>query len=218
MVPIGIGGSAGRHHRQTAPIRLLRLLPVAIAVSLLSACSTGATTTATSVMTAGGGGAGGDGGGSGLPVTSSPTTSPTTLPATTSPPTTAPPTTDVQAPYFGPYGVLKTMNMGGEILSGAVCDVRSPFQVGFETPTISWSMAFVPDAAQQGGSGTLSYAYSFPSLGESHDATGTYTMSVPDPTGVRHVALSSSDHVVFNGFDGNIPMSYKFDLVPATAC
>ena len=65
----------------------------------------------------------------------------------------------------------------------------------------------------------MTYAYSIPSAGESHSATGTYSLSGPDQDGTLHLAMSVSDHVIFKGFDGNIPNRYAFDLTATdTAC
>jgi hypothetical protein len=143
----------------------------------------------------GGGGAGGGGGGnggSGDQATPQPTAVPT-------------------QPSGPPYVVRKTENLGGETLTGIVCDTSRPFSVIVATPTVTFTEAFAPAGP---ASGSLSYAYAFPDLGESHDATGSYTISGPGPDNVLHLALTGHDHVVFNGFDGQVPVNYRFDLVP----
>jgi len=153
-------------------------------------------------------------------VSQPPTTPPpTTQPPTTPPATTEPSTTVAPAPaYNGPYEVKQIETLGDESISGTVCDVRQPFQVGAVTPKAAWAFAFVPSSAQDSTKGGVSYAYNIPSAGESHSATGTYTLSEAGPDGIRHVSLRVSDHVVFHGFDGPIPVRYRFDLVPAGAC
>jgi hypothetical protein len=117
----------------------------------------------------------------------------------------------------GPYAVKQIETLGGEVISGQVCSTSQPFGVAAHTSKAAWTFGFVP---HNGSSGAVSYAYSIPSAGESHQATGTYTLSAPETDGTLHLALSVSDHVVFKGFDGNIPVNYKFDLVPsgATGC
>jgi hypothetical protein len=114
----------------------------------------------------------------------------------------------------GPWVVRQTRHLGDETISGQVCSVTAPFNVTSVTSTITFTMAFVPTSPNQG---TYSYAYSFPSLGESHSATGSYTIGPPTANGALSLAMSGSDHVVFNGFDGNIPFNYGFDLVPSAA-
>src|SRR5439155_160620 len=82
------------------------------------------------------------------------------------------------------------------------------------TPTGTSGFVFIPQDAVHG---VVTYAYSIPSAGETHDAKGTYTISPPRPDGTLTLSLSVSDHVVFRGFDGHIPLNYRFDLVPAPA-
>ena len=116
-----------------------------------------------------------------------------------------------------PYVVKQIETLGGEVISGAVCNLTQPFSVLSVTPKVSFSFVFVP---QNSGSGKVSYSYSIQSAGETHDAAGTYKVSSVDNAGTLQVSLVVSDHVVFKGFDGNLPVSYKFDLVPsgATGC
>jgi hypothetical protein len=132
-------------------------------------------------------------------------------------PTSSEPDTSLpDTPDFGAYTVKQIETLGGESINGLVCDIRRPFTVNAATSKAAWAFLFTPTG--NGGTGTVSYAYSIPSAGESHVATGTYTVTDSDQTGTRHVELSVSDHVVFKGFDGNIPVQYKFDLVPAPTC
>lgn len=118
---------------------------------------------------------------------------------------------------FGAYTVKQIQTLGGESISGTACDVRTPFVVDAATDKVAWQFLFTPTGATT--KGTVTYAYTIPSAGESHDAKGTYLISAADPDGVRHLSLQVSDHVVFHGFDGKLPVSYKFDLVPlGTGC
>jgi hypothetical protein len=111
----------------------------------------------------------------------------------------------------GPYAVKQIETLGGESISGQVCSTSAPFGVAAHTSKVAWTFGFVPRSAT---AGAVSYAYSIPSAGESHQATGSYTISTPAADGILHVSLQVSDHVVFKGFDGKIPVRYKFDLVP----
>jgi hypothetical protein len=149
---------------------------------------------------AGGGGAGGAGAGASVAATPEPSATPTQL-----------------ADLGGPYAVKQVETLGGETISGTVCSTASPFSVAARTSKVAWTFGFVPRNAT---AGSVSYAYSIPSAGESHQATGTYTVSAPATDGTLHVSLQVSDHVVFKGFDGKIPVAYKFDLAPAggSAC
>jgi hypothetical protein len=116
-------------------------------------------------------------------------------------------------PLAGPYLVKQIETLGGEVISGVVCNLTQPFLVNSVTPRVSFVFVFVPLDAQHG---KVTYKYSIPSAGESHDAAGSYTTSPQSTDGTLLVSLTVSDHVVFKGFDGNIPNHYKFDLVPST--
>jgi hypothetical protein len=109
--------------------------------------------------------------------------------------------------------VKQIETLGGEAISGVVCSVSPPFSVNSVTPKVSFVFVFAPLDARHG---TVAYKYSIPSAGESHDATGNYTLSSAGTDGTLLLSLTVSDHVVFKGFDGNIPLRYKFDLVPST--
>jgi hypothetical protein len=115
----------------------------------------------------------------------------------------------------GPFTVKQTETLGGETLSGMVCDITKPFAVFAVAPAASWSFLFLPTTAE---GGAVSYAYSIPSAGESHNAAGTYTIGQPATDGTRVLTMAVRDHVVFKGFDGVIPVSYHFSLVPAVSC
>ena len=144
----------------------------------------------------GGGAGGGNAGGAASPgdtEAASPTESPTPL-----------------ADVGGPYLVKQIETLGGESISGVVCSTSSPFSVAAHTSKAAWTFVFVPRDASHG---SVSYRYSIASAGESHDARGTYAIAGAAPAGALQVSLVVSDHVVFHGFDGNIPNQYKFDLV-----
>jgi hypothetical protein len=115
------------------------------------------------------------------------------------------------SPSDGPYVVKQVETLGGEILSGYACKVTQPFNVTASAPRVTFVFNFAPLDGQHGN---VTYKYSIPSAGEMHDATGTYTLSPLDTDGTLQLSLAVSDHVVFKGFDGNIPNRYKFNLVP----
>jgi hypothetical protein len=150
----------------------------------------------------GGGSSGGSGGSSGggsgqaSPAPTVPTSSPTPTPG---------------GLPGAPYVVKQVETLGGEAISGIVCNQSRPFTVAARTSKVAWTFVFTPEGTT---AGKVSYAYSIPSAGESHRATGTYRISAPEHNGTLHLSLTVSDHVVFKGFDGNIPVHYKFDLVP----
>ena len=207
----------------------LRVIPFTVVLVALGGCgsssSSGATTIATTIATAttstptvptslSGASGGGNSGGGGTPASPP---APTPVPSIETVPTSSEPDTSLpDTPYFGAYTVTQIQTLGGESINGLVCDIRQPFGVNAATSKVAWVLLFTPTG--NGGTGNVSYAYSIPSAGENHDATGTYTVTDSDQAGTRHVDLSVSDHVVFKGFDGNIPVQYKFDLVPAAAC
>jgi hypothetical protein len=115
--------------------------------------------------------------------------------------------------YYGPYQVKQIETLGGESISGFVCNLTQPFTVLSTTPKVAFTFVFVPQDAQRG---KVTYTYSIPKAGESHNAAGTYTLALLDKAGTQQLSLTVSDHVVFKGFDGNIPLRYKFNLVPST--
>jgi hypothetical protein len=115
-------------------------------------------------------------------------------------------------PPTGPYAVKQTQNLGGEALSGFVCNITTPFAVRVDTPKVNFVFNFSPSSA---AGRTWTYAYSIPSAGESHDAHGQYTIGLPPPDGTLVLSMTGSDHVTFTGFDGNFPVNYQFSLVPS---
>ncbi len=149
----------------------------------------------------GGGSAGGSGGGAGSGGSGSAT--PTSTPSPTP--------SETALPSAHPYIVKQIMTLGGEVISGVVCSTAQPFTVLSTTPLVTFTFLFTPQDAQHGN---VTYSYSIPKAGESHQAAGTYTITPLGNDGTLQVSLSLLDHVVFKGFDGNIPNRYKFNLVP----
>ena len=117
----------------------------------------------------------------------------------------------------GPYVVKQIETLGHESISGVVCKVTQPFGVNASAPEVSWVFGFAPLGSDHGN---WTYAYSIPKAGESHDAKGAYTLAQASSDGTLRLTMTGSDHVVFKGFDGSIPVRYKFDLVPSpnTTC
>lgn len=148
------------------------------------------------------------------PTPTPPTVTPTPSATVTPTPSETPTETETPSPIppaGGPYVVEQTESLGGEKISGQVCNLTRPFEVTSTTPKITFVIGFLPAAADHG---KVAYAYSIPSAGESHGATGTYTISPITGTSKLLLSMKVSDHVMFRGFDGNIPVSYRFNLVP----
>lgn len=124
------------------------------------------------------------------------------------------PTPSPEGPSVHAYTVKQIETLGGESISGTVCNITKPFTVTATTPKVTFAFLFVP---RRPLGGSVSYSYSIPSAGESHTAAGTYVMT-ESKDGTLLVSLVVSDHVTFKGFDGNIPNRYKFDLVPSGTC
>ncbi|HYM43668.1 MAG TPA: hypothetical protein VET46_12985 [Steroidobacteraceae bacterium] len=118
----------------------------------------------------------------------------------------------------GPFVVHQIETLGGEKISGGVCQLGEAFVVNFVTPRVAFSALFTPRGDPVAGS--VSYQYSIPSAGESHSAHGTYTGLLDGANRSVRISMAVSDHVVLHGFDGNIPNRYKFDLVstPGASC
>jgi hypothetical protein len=154
-----------------------------------------------------GAGAGGAGGSRSIASPPAPTRNPTPAETPTEGPTPSP------SENLGPYLVKQTHSLGGEAISGQVCSLTKPFTVTSATPKITFTFNFVPIGVDHGN---LTYAYSLPSSGESHDAKGTYSVTQASSDGELLLSMAVSDHVVFKGFDGNIPIKYDFQLVPST--
>lgn len=153
---------------------------------------------------AGGGGSGGGGGGAGTGGGAGAGN----IPAATPLPSPIPTLDNLT----GPYTVEQLVTLGGEKISGTVCDVAQPFVVNVVAPATPFTFNFLPKSSS---AGSITYAYNLPKAGESHVASGSYTIASPGTDGKRLLSMTVSDHVVFKGFDGNIPNRYKFNLVPA---
>jgi hypothetical protein len=117
----------------------------------------------------------------------------------------------------GPYVVKQLYSLGRETIAGQVCSRTQAFSVTVNSPHVTFAQNFVPEGPSQG---KWTYAYSIPSAGESHDASGGYTLSPTGGDGTLLLAMTGSDHVVFKGFNGNMAISYSFQLVPSdsTSC
>jgi hypothetical protein len=161
----------------------------------------------------GGGGSGGGGGGSGSSGGSGGSGGSGSAGGSNSGGSTSVPTLDVNL-STGPYVVSQIESLGGETISGEVCDIRAPFIVTSVTPRVTFDFKFSPQGVE---SGNLAYSYNIPKAGESHDATGSYTLSQAGTNGMLLLSLKVLDHVTFKGFDGKIPVIYKFNLVPDTS-
>ncbi len=144
----------------------------------------------------------------------SPTPSPTLTPTLTPTPTPSPSPTPTETPTpqgSGPFVVQQILTLGGEKISGVVCSLKQPFTVNSVTPKVTFNFIFTP---LDGAHGNVAYQYTIQSAGESHDAGGTYKVGKPDAKGVQLLTMTGKDHVVFHGFDDNIPFYYRFNLVP----
>jgi hypothetical protein len=115
---------------------------------------------------------------------------------------------------LGPYHIVKVKNVGGETVDGVVCAIDRPFVVHMQTRPATFDIKFEPaDKAR----GTWTYAYDIPRAGESHKASGEYTMSAPAADGTRALTIDGKDFVTFKGFAGPMPMQYVFGLAPASS-
>ena len=112
---------------------------------------------------------------------------------------------------LGPYHIVKVMNLGGETVDGVVCGIDQPFVVHMQTRPATFDIKFEPaDKAH----GMWTYAYDIPRAGESHNASGEYTVSPPAADGSRSLTIDGKDFVTFKGFAGPMPMHYVFGLSP----
>lgn len=171
--------------------------------------------TATPIPVVSGGGVN-NGGGNPVPGPIASTASPVPSVSPSASPTSSPTPTPTFTPTpdrAGTYLVKQIQTLGGETISGAVCNTLKPFDVSYVTPKVSFVTHYFPT---NGGQGNWAYAYTIDSAGESHDANGTYTLKPTDKPGVLLLNMIGSDHVVFHGFDGKVPSRYQFDLVEAS--
>ncbi len=204
----------GKHH-VSLPIYLLLVLALAAACALPGQMTATPTPTPTGAValpgipSVGGSGnaGGGIGGGSSAGNGGSQGGNGSGNPA--NPPAPTPENTPDTAVF---YDVKQVVTLGGETISGMVCSTLNPFSVLSVTPNVTFTFNFVPSSVDKG---TWTYAYTLSKAGESHDASGNYTISRPDSNGTLHLSMSGKDHVVFKGFDGNLPSRYRFDLVPS---
>ena len=114
---------------------------------------------------------------------------------------------------LGPYHIVKVKNLGGELVDGVVCAIDRPFVVHMQTRPATFDIKFEPtDKAH----GMWTYAYDIPRAGESHKASGEYTMSTPAADGTRSLTIDGKDFVTFKGFAGPMPMQYVFGLAPVS--
>ena len=113
----------------------------------------------------------------------------------------------------GPFVVKQIASLGGESISGEVCDLAVTFTVGVDAPSTTFVFKFVPQAADHG---QVYYAYVIAGAGESHDAKGNYTIGEPSADGTLLLSMTVSDHVTFKGFSGTFNNEYKFNLVPSS--
>jgi hypothetical protein len=134
-------------------------------------------------------------------------------------PGTPPPQPGPAGKLQGPYVVKQTQSLHRESISGSACDEAQPFDVHFVTRPATFDTRFAP-AATPGQPGKWSYAYGIPRAGESHAAQGTYTLQADLAARALHVTMTGSDRVIFNGFNGDMPIDYQFDLVatPGAPC
>jgi hypothetical protein len=130
---------------------------------------------------------------------------------------TSVPTLNPSPSELGLYVVKQIENLGHETISGVVCSLASNFTVSVAAPKVTFDFKFFPHGADRGA---WIYAYSIPSAGETHDQAGSYTVSPAAADGTLLVSTSGSDHVTFKGYDGMVPVNYKFNLVPSneTVC
>lgn len=112
----------------------------------------------------------------------------------------------------GPYLVKQTMSLGGETIQGQVCSLSKPFIVNVTTRKVAFVFNFVPADAVHGA---WSYAYNIASAGETHSASGTYTVGLPAKDGSLTLSMTGVDNVAFKGFSGPFPVRYQFSLVPS---
>jgi hypothetical protein len=212
----------GKQHPQWRVLVLsLALILVLSCVSLPTGQST-PTATSNSPSNGIGGNGGSDGnsnnGGNGSGGQNASTPVPTPLSTGSPTPSLTPTPTPFPTPAQpGPYVVKQIRSVGGETISGEVCSTSQQFTVTFVTPKVTFTTLYNPQDATHG---KLAYAYSIASAGESHDATGDYTISPAGADGTLLLSEQVRDHVVFKGFDGIMPINYSFNLVPSqnTSC
>ncbi len=148
----------------------------------------------------------GNGGSNSSPNSQAATPNPTPEPTPTPTPTPNP-----TPSASGPYVVKQIVSLGKETISGVVCNVANPFTVQAVAPAVSWSFLFVPASGTQGA---WTYAYNIKSAGETHSASGTYTITPAGKDGTLLLTMTGRDNVAFKGFSGPMPIRYSFNLAP----
>ena len=195
-----------------------RVCTVSLILLFLASCTPPAATQPTGTPGVSGSGAGGNGsGGAGGSNDNSIPVAPTAIPTLEATPTLQPtPTINPTVVPTGPYLVRQTMTLADEVLGtpdGGVC-TNTLFRIPAVTQGVSILFVFDPHGLYPGIQGnTFGYRYEISDTGETHAAEGSYTLT-PNPDGSLKVSISANDHVTFKGFDGVIPVSYEFDLVP----
>ena len=117
----------------------------------------------------------------------------------------------------GPYEVKQTIALSDETISGEVCSTATVFVVTTTTSNAEFTVTFTPKAADHG---TWAWHYSIPKYGETHDASGDYTIGTPAADGTLTVSMTGSNHVTSAEGTRTEEIPYTFDLVPSlnTAC
>lgn len=121
------------------------------------------------------------------------------------------PTPSPEGPTARAYVVQQTGHLGGETISGVVPCITAPFGVTSVTPNVTFVFHFIPAKALNGA---FTYAYSIPSAGETHSATGNYTIR-EQKDGTLVLTMTGRDDVAFPHFTGPFPVRYSFNLVPS---
>ena len=121
------------------------------------------------------------------------------------------PTPSPEGPTGHAYVVKQTMSLGGETISGVVPCITAPFAVTSVTPKVTFVFQFIPAKALNG---VFTYAYSISSAGETHSATGNYTIS-EQKDGTLVLFMTGRDAVALPHFSGPFPVNYSFKLEPS---
>ena len=115
------------------------------------------------------------------------------------------------ANLLGPYIIKQMESQEGETVAGDICNLSKLFAVMVRTTEVTYAFNFSPEGFDRG---KWMYVYSIPSIGETHDASGTYSLDQPDQDGMRLLTMTGSDHVVSAGVGESQPVEYKLGLVP----
>jgi hypothetical protein len=115
------------------------------------------------------------------------------------------------ASLLGPYIIKQMESQEGETVQGDICNLTKLFAVMVRTTEVTYAFNFSPEGFEHG---KWMYEYSLPSTGETHAASGTYSLDQPDKDGMRLLSMTGSDHVVSEGVDESRSVDYKLGLVP----